>query len=79
MKMHGLRIFVNSHKGPTEDNVFYSQRSRGPIYRWHYETQLSVWHVSRVAGGGGSPELCAITLRSVPKQLRTRLGEHYLD
>jgi hypothetical protein len=79
MRMNGLRIFINSDEGLSGDNVFYSQRSSGPVYRWHYETQLSLWQVSRVDNRSGSHELRAIKLRSLPKQLKTRLSEHYLE
>src|ERR1051326_609566 len=58
--MNGLRIFVKPDSRSGENSVFYSQRSHGPIYRWHYEEFLDRWHVVRVhALASSSKELCA--------------------
>jgi glucosamine--fructose-6-phosphate aminotransferase (isomerizing) len=44
--MTGLRIFINPDtRGQGKDSVFYTQRSHGPIYRWHYEAHLDRWRV----------------------------------
>jgi hypothetical protein len=78
--MNGLRMFIRQDKGPVESNVFYSQRSHGPVYRWHYETHLSKWHVARMAASHwSSDEFCAASWQSVPQQLKAQLIEHYVE
>ena len=78
--MNGLRIFIRPDKGPVENNVFYSQRNHGPIYRWHYEKTLARWHVARVdASAGRSHELCTARWQSVPLDLKAQLNEHYVE
>jgi hypothetical protein len=78
--MNGLRMFIRPDKGPVENKVFYSQRSHGPIYRWHYETHLARWHVSRVdVSRWSSHELCTASWQSVPQQLKAQLSEHYIE
>ena len=79
--MNGLRIFIRpdtTRQG--ENSVFYSQRSNGPIYRWHYEEHLGRWHVSRVdAFDWSARELCAARWHSVPQGLKAQLSEHYVE
>ena len=77
--MNGLRMFIRPDKGPVENNVFYSQRNHGPIYRWHYEKTLAKWHVARVHGFDGSHELCTARWQSVPPELKAQLNEHYVE
>ena len=78
--MNGLRIFIRPDKDAIEDNVFYSQRSHGPMYRWHYEEHLARWHGARVdASDWTSQELCTAPWQSVPQELKTRLNEHYIE
>ena len=78
--MHGLRMFIRPDKGPVENNVFYSQRSNGPIYRWHYEKQLARWHVARVDTSRWIlHEFCTTSWQSVPKDLKAQLNEHYVE
>ena len=79
--MNGLRIFINPDtRGQGKDSVFYSQRSNGPIYRWHYEEFLDRWHVVRVhALASSSKELCAARWDSVPPGLKAQLSEHYVE
>ena len=79
--MNGLRIFINPDSGGGGTNsVFYSQRSHGPIYRWHYEEHLNRWHVARVdALASSAKELCAARWHSVPPGLKARLSEHYIE
>ena len=78
--MHGLRMFIRPDQGRVENNVFYSQRSCGPLYRWHYEKHLAKWHVSRVdASHWSSHEFCIASWQSVPQELKTQLGEHYVE
>jgi hypothetical protein len=78
--MNGLRIFIRPNKGPAENNVFYSQRSHGPIYRWHYEKHYAKWHGARVdASNWSSYELCNARWQSVPQELKVQLSEHYVE
>jgi len=80
MVMSGLHIFILPDKGSSEDNVFYSQRSHGPMYRWHYEKHLAEWHVARVdTSHWSSHEFCTARWRSVPQGLKARLSEHYVE
>ena len=78
--MTGLRIFINPDIRGQGNNVFYSQRSHGPIYRWHYEELLDRWHVVRVDALASSlKELCAASWHSVPPGLKAKLSEHYIE
>ena len=78
--MHGLRMFIRPNEGTVENNVFYSQRSHGPIYRWHYEKHLARWYGQRVdASDWSSHELCTTPWHSVPQKLKTQLSEHYVE
>lgn len=78
--MNGLRMFIPPDNGPVKGTVFYSQRSCGPIYRWHYEEDLARWHVARLAPSRWSAhELCAAPWQSVPEKLKAQLSEHYVD
>jgi hypothetical protein len=80
MKMNGLRIFIRPDMGPDEDNVFYSQRSSGPMYRWHYQKQLAQWHGARVDSTlWAAHELSPTRWQSVPPELKTQLSQHYLE
>lgn len=67
-------------KDSVENNVFYSQRSHGPIYRWHYEKHCAKWHVARVdASHLSSYELCTAPWQTVPQELKAQLNEHYVE
>ena len=78
--MNGLRMFIRPDKGPLENNVFYSQRNHGPIYRWHYEKPLGKWHGARVdASDWGSYEFCSAPWQSVPQELKVQLSDHYVE
>lgn len=78
--MNGLRMFIRPDKGQVENNIFYSQRSHGPMYRWHYEKNGAKWHAARVdASHWGSHQLCAATWQSVPQQLQAQLRDHYVE
>lgn len=78
--MNGLRIFIKPDSRGGESSVFYSQRSHGPIYRWHYEELLGRWHVVRVdTFVSSSKELCAARWHSVPPELKAQLSEHYVE
>ena len=79
--MNGLRMFIRpDNKDSGENNVFYSQRSNGPIYRWHYEKDVARWHVARVDTSHWSPhELYTARWQSVPQGLKAQLSEHYVE
>lgn len=79
--MNGLRMFIRpDNKDSVGNSVFYSQRSNGPMYRWHYEEHLGRWHVVRVDTLASSPgELCAARWHSVPRGLKAQLSEHYVE
>ena len=79
--MNGLRIFIRpDNKDSVDNNIFYSQRSHGPIYRWRYEKHLAKWHAARVdASDWSSHELCSTPWQSVPRELQTQLNEHYVE
>jgi hypothetical protein len=79
--MIGLRIFIRPDTtGQVEGTVFYSQRSHGPIYRWHYEEHLERWYVARVHEFDSSAqEVCSAHWRSLPQGLKTQLSEHYVE
>lgn len=74
-------MFIRPHnKDSDEKNVFYSQRSHGPIYRWHYEKHVDKWHVVRVHScDWSSHELCTAPWQSVPEELKAQLSEHYVE
>ena len=78
--MNGLHIFIRPDQDSSEANVFYTQRSHGPMYRWHYEKRLARWHVARMdASHWSSHELCIARWQSVPQELKARLNEHYVE
>ena len=78
--MNGLRMFIRPDKVSVENNVFYSQRGHGPIYRWHYENHLAKWQVARLAASHwSSHEFCIATWQSLPQELKTQLSEHYVE
>ena len=73
-------MFIRPDKGAVENNVFYSQRSHGPIYRWHYEKHLAKWHVARVdTSDWSSHEFSTASWQSVPYELMAQLSEHYVE
>lgn len=79
--MNGLRMFIRpDNKNSGENNVFYSQRSHGPIYRWHYENHFAKWQVARVdISDWSSHELCITPWQSIPHELKTQLSNHYVE
>jgi hypothetical protein len=78
--MNGLRIFIRTDHGPIEDNVFYSQRRHGPVYRWHYEKPGARWHVTRVdTSHWNLHELATTRWQLVPQELQAKLSEHYIE
>jgi hypothetical protein len=89
--MSGLRVFVNPDdvvdSGVTStDNtspistIFYSQRGKGPIYRWLYEEKLAHWRVFRInTAEFNTHSLSNASWKVVPPGLRAQMGAHYLD
>ena len=78
--MNGLRLYVRPDFDSLFRDVFYSQRSHGPIYRWRYEKECDRWRVARMHQSDvSSQELCAASWKSLPQKLRTQLSEHYLE
>ena len=82
VKMNGLRVYFNMVDTNTllEQRVFYSRRTNGPYYRWHYEKELGQWRGSRVhLSDSALREFCVASWKAVPMALQARLGEHYLE
>ena len=80
MVMNGLRIFIRPDTKGSIENVFYSQREHGPVYRWHFEQHRAIWQVGRVdASDWSSHELCNVRWQTIPQELQTRLSEHYIE
>jgi hypothetical protein len=79
--VNGLRLYIRAENTKSlGNNVFYSQRSNGPIYRWRFEEELGHWRVARMHTSDlNSQDLCAANWKSVPQKLQAQLGEHYLE
>ena len=80
--MRDLRVYVNSLSADEHDAsaTFYSRRADGPVYRWLYEEGTGRWRFSRVRLSKFDLRvLCVTNWGAVPVELRTRLGEHYLE
>jgi len=89
--MSGLRVFVNptdvTDSGVTTadnttsvSNIFYSQRGKGPIYRWLFEEKLMHWRVVRINTSEFNTHLLSnASWKVVPDSLRAQMGAHYLD
>jgi hypothetical protein len=90
--MSGLKVYVNSPspslpgatasqaEGTKVDQVFYSRRGNGPIYRWLYEEKLAHWRVLRMhTSDFEKQKLSNASWKSVPDTLQVQLGKHYLD
>jgi len=88
----GLRVYVNpsSTDLPTDisveaqdikvDQVFYSRRGSGPVYRWLYEKNLAHWRALRMdATLLNFHRLNNASWKSLPENLQAQLGQHYLD
>lgn len=76
----GLRVYIlaKSNESPLGTNVFYSRRDSGPIYRWRYE--VGHWQVTRISSFDFPPwDLFPTTWKSVPQDLKTQLGQHYME
>ncbi len=82
IKMTGLRIYIRLVRAETIacENVFYSRRGNGPIYRWICEKSFEHWSPLRMhTYDVDSSELRLAAWKSVPEKLQVKLGEHYLD
>jgi hypothetical protein len=80
MVMNGLRMFTRPDLGGSVENVFYSQREHGPVYRWQYEKHLASWQAARIdVSDWGSHELCNVRWQTIPQELQARLSEHYIE
>ena len=89
--MSGLRVFVNIGRPADPEltraddtnpasTVFYSQRGKGPIYRWLYEEKLMHWRVVRINTAEFNTHLLSnASWKVVPDSLRAQMGAHYLD
>ena len=78
--VNGLRVYIHTETQLLAANVFYSQRGKGPIYRWRYEDTLGRWQVVRLRMADLTPnELSAASWKSIPQKLQAQLGEHYLE
>jgi hypothetical protein len=84
--MNGLRVYFYTSGQDTRSSsssspeAFYSRRADGPYYHWRYEETRGQWCCSRVRLP--DPALKALSIanwKSVPTELQTRLGEHYLE
>lgn len=62
------------------EQVFYSRRGNGPIYRWLYEAKVAHWRPVRMQTSDFvSRKLCNASWKTVPDSLQEQLGKHYLD
>jgi hypothetical protein len=80
--MQGLRVYINpvDTDNKSEHGVFYSRRDDGPFYRWRYEGEAGQWCCSRVLRVEFAPgALCLARWKSVPTELQTSLGQHYVE
>ncbi|HYJ45372.1 MAG TPA: hypothetical protein VEV81_02080 [Pyrinomonadaceae bacterium] len=82
IKMNGLRVYIN--KAGTHpfggDGVFYSRRAAGPFYYWRYEDGLGRWRVSRVCLSELAVKaLSKASWQALPRELKAKMIEHYLD
>ena len=88
--LSGLRVYITSPaasitnaaepKAAGVDQVFYSRRGNGPIYRWLYEEKLDRWRPLRMnTSDFNTHKLSNTSWKSVPDSLQAQLGKHYLD
>jgi hypothetical protein len=79
--VNGLRVYIMAEANRSlAANVFFSQRGKGPLYRWRYEDTLGRWQVMRLSTADLTPnQLSAASWKSVPQKLQAQLGEHYLE
>jgi len=90
--LSGLRVYINARTADEADTIgvdeepgtgnqiFYSRRGNGPIYRWLYEEKLAHWRALRMhTSDFDTHKLSNASWKSVPETLQTQLGAHYLD
>jgi len=78
--MNGIRMYVTSSTALLPNNVFYSQRSRGPIYCWRYESTGNFWVGARLNPCDYCREnMCLTRWKHLPLELQAKLKEHYVD
>jgi hypothetical protein len=80
--MRELRVYVGRAVGevPGGQDVFYSRRADGPLYRWRYEEAPGRWRFSRVRPSKLTLRVLSVaSWEAVPAALRDRLGEHYAE
>ena len=80
--MRDLHVYVDSESSGARGGreAFYSRRADGPYYRWLYAEGSGRWRYSRVRLDRLTR--CVLSVApwaTVPKTLRERLGEHYLE
>ena len=90
--LSGLRVYINARTANEADTIgvdeepgtvnqiFYSRRGNGPIYRWLYEEKLAHWRALRMhTSDFDTHKLSNASWKSVPETLQAQLGAHYLD
>jgi hypothetical protein len=80
--MQGLRVYINpvDTDNHSAQVVFYSRRDDGPYYLWRYEGELKQWRCSRLRRPDLVPgALSLASWKSVPIELQTSLGQHYIE
>ena len=79
--MLNLRVYTDRVGGdaPGPGAVFYSQRARGPHYRWRLDDALGQWRFTRLHPAEWNPKvLSLLNQTAMPAALRARLAEHYM-
>ncbi|HEY7785952.1 MAG TPA: hypothetical protein VIB00_14565 [Pyrinomonadaceae bacterium] len=81
ISMNGLRVYVNEGiTEPSGPTIFYSRRSNGPYYVWHYEATLGQWRFSRMPRTDVAPKpLSLASWKNLPPALQAKLAEHYQE
>ena len=73
-----LQVYIN-----TEDTaapaIFYSRRSKGPFYRWHYDEAKRQWYSTRVHIKSVPVSFHRVGQKALPAEFQTALEEHYQD
>jgi hypothetical protein len=81
ISMNGLRVYVN--EDVTEEKrpvIFYSRRSNGPYYVWHYEDTVGQWRFVRMPPSDVAPKPLSLkSWKDVPAALQAKLAEHYQE
>jgi hypothetical protein len=80
--MNGLRVYkdLNASVAVSSDLNFYSRRSGGPYYRWHYEKLCSRWLWSRMHALELDERALIMThWKGIPAELKLSMTEHYVE